>query len=274
MCSSFFRQSPAVFYYLFPFESGDWGIFFRASGDLLNPYSEVGFVNPPWVTLILAPFHLFPFRLAQALNAGTNFAIFYAILFRRNAGLYAQFLVFTSIPFLLLLVNGGIEWIPALGFLIGGAPGVLLVAAKPQTGILGMLPEFTDRKAIIQKGTFLLISGSLSFLIWPSWPMKLYINIRFMSENHIGLFNSVAPFPYLIPLGIFLLYYLLWKKPKNSNLLGIAATLCLIPYYTMHSLTLFITYLSEHHRLATIVWIILWIVALFKWAIRTGVLNI
>ncbi len=73
---------------------------------------------------------------------------------------------------------------------------------------------------------------------------------------------NAAPWPWLIPLGLALLY-LAWKR--NDEMLAVGATLCLVPYFVIHSVTLFFALLSARQpRIAVAAWVLLWVGAIAK----------
>jgi len=72
----------------------------------------------------------------------------------------------------------------------------------------------------------------------------------------VGPWN-IAPFPWLIPIGLWLIYEA-WKR--EDELIAVFATFCLVPYFAIYSLTIFFAMLTARTpRLSVIAWIVLWV---------------
>lgn len=246
----------------FPTQSMDWVVtFFPVSKNPLDPYLNKFFVNPPWTTVIIYPLHFFSEQLSLAINSSLNLVCIGLLVINRKGGIFSLFLTLTSFPFLSLLANGNIEWIPALGFIFQNMWGFVLLLCKPQSGILAGLNWFLQsrRKYLFLLPTVLIVLGS--FLLWGNWPVSIIANSSYMAKENIGLFNdSISPFPWAIPIGIGLIAYILKFRPKESETLGVIATLCLMPYFVVHSLViLFALICSTHRRLSIICWFLLWL---------------
>ena len=125
----------------------DWhDTFFPVSKSPLHPYEVKTFINIPWVVFVLYPFHYVSEELSLAINASLNFIVIGALIIRRKGNFLSLFLTFTSLPFIALIINGAVEWIPAFGFVLQNGLGLSLVLIKPQTGILGIFSWFSKAK--------------------------------------------------------------------------------------------------------------------------------
>jgi len=267
-----------VIFYIFPAQSTDWHFtFYPVSKILLHPYSVKTFVNPPWTTLLLYPLHFYSVDISQAINTSINFIVIGLLVVKRKGDLLSLVLILTSFPFLSLLANGSIEWIPALGFILQNGWGLLLLLAKPQSGILAALAWFTSAK---NKHLFFvpaILTLILSFIVWGNWPAEMIANIRYMDNAKYGLFTvSVYPWPWAIPLGLGLIFYILKYKPSNSEILGTLATYCLVPYFVPHSLIIPFALLSiSHRRLSILFWVLLWLYPILSnWVIFIQILGL
>ena len=200
-------------------------------------------------------------RLSLAINASLNMTIIGLLVVKRKGNILALVLTLTSFPFLSLLANGSIEWIPALGFIFQNQYGIPLLLTKPQSGIFSTLSWIQSAK---HKGLFILptvLITAVSFFVWKNWLEAILANIQYMNNAKIGLFTvSVSPFPWGIPLGLGLIYYVLKYKPKNSELFGTLSTFFLVPYFVPHSLTILFALLSvSYRRIAIVSWLLLWL---------------
>jgi hypothetical protein len=246
-----FLQVPAI----------DWRDTFRPVSLVpQDPFSVKTFINLPWAAILLYPLHFFNENLGMAINSSLNLMVIGALILSRKGSLFSLALTLTSLPFLSLIANGSIEWIPALGFLLQNSWGVILLLTKPQSGILASLAWFLSAR---KKWLFLLPGLAVvvfSFLAWKNWPADMVANLLYMDAIQRGLFSvNIAPWPWAIPVGIGLVFYILLKKKANSELLGALATCCLVPYFVPHSLTIPFALLSvSHRRWAIVAWLFLW----------------
>ncbi len=251
-----------VIFILFPPQALDWRYtFYPVSQIPLHPYSIRTFVNPPWTALILYPLHFFSENASSAINSSLNLVVFGLLVIKRKGDILSLFLTLTSYPFLLLLANGSIEWLPALGFILQNAWGLPLVLTKPQSGGVGTLAWFLPVKKKIVFLAPVFITSIASFIIWGNWFAAMMSNIHYMNDAKVGLFIvSIAPYPWAIPLGLGIIFYILKYKPDQSEILGSLSTFCLVPYFVPHSLTIFFALLSvSHRRVAILLWLLLWL---------------
>lgn len=229
--------------------------FWPAAHTPLTPYQHPAFLNPPWVALILYPLSFLTERYAQAIIAFLNLAATLLLAARFGGNRLSFLLVMTSPTFLSLLVNGNIGWMSMSAFLLPANWGLILLLAKPQDGLMAGLVWF---KRAQNKLIFLLPSlglVALSFLIWGWWVPHIFQQGLHTGGRAVGPWN-ISPFPWLIPLGLILLYFA-WKL--EDELLAVAATLCLVPYFAFYSLnTLYTMMAGRHPRLAILAWVWLW----------------
>lgn len=249
-------------FYFFPIHADDWvHTFYPVSKVTIQPYSIKSFINPPWTALILHPFRYFLETMGEAINASLNILVVSFLVLKRKGNFFSLVLTVTSLPLFLLLLTGSIEWIPALGFLLQNEWGVPLLMTKPQSGILAGLSWFLNSKKKLLFITPAVIVSISSFFIWGNWIGKILENIRYMDEAKIGLYTvNFSPFPWSIPIGLGLLFYIFKKRPENGEFLGALATYCLVPYFYPHSLIIpFALISASHRRLSILFWILLWL---------------
>jgi len=266
-----------IIFYFFPPSSGDWRFTFGPAASIpLHPYSINTFNYPPWTVLILYPIHFFSMDVSQAINASLNLVVIGLLILKRKGDALAVVLTLTSFPFLALLTNGSLEWIPALGFLLQNGWGLPLLMVKPQSGILAAWSWFTSAKNKILFVIPAIATLIISFFIWGNWPKEMIASLRYMDSAKIGPSTvNVSPWPWAIPVGLGLIFYILKYKPGNSEILGALATYCLVPYFVPHSLIILFALLSiSHRRLSILFWVLLWIYPILThWALFIQILG-
>jgi hypothetical protein len=176
-----------------------------------------------------------------------------------------------------MISNGNIEWVPGLGFLLQNGWGLPLLLAKPQTGILSALAWASN----LRKTSWLLLSGLLtiviSFCVWGNWIEKLLANVQYINTTSTGLTDwNISLFPWTIPIGLALIFYIIKYRPREQELLGCLATYCLVPYMAVYSLTIPFALLSASKRkLAIVFWILLWLYPiLHDWEIFIKIIGL
>jgi len=254
--------SGILLFLLFPTSSVDWiGTFYPVSQNPLDPYKIKSFINPPWIGIILYPLHFFSLHMSKAINSSLTLVIIGSLVKFKKGNLLSIFLTLTSFPFISLLTNGGIEWIPAIGFFFQNGFGVFLLLSKPQCGILSATSWFFQKK---NKFIFLLIPCVgifLSFILWKKWIINFISNLNYVNTLPFGLSDwNASLFPWTIPIGLILLYLIIKKRGDNNELLGTLATFCFFPYFAPHSLTILFALISASYPLASlIIWLLLWV---------------
>lgn len=251
-----------IFFSMFPPEAVDWrNTFYHSAQTPLQPYEIRSFNYPPWTALIIFPLSFFSEKTGLVLNATIALITFIFLIIKRNGKLLSIILTMTSFPVLSGISNGTLEWIPALGFVLQDGAGLILLLAKPQSGIFTGIDWFFRSK---NKILFLLIPGltlALSLLIWKGWPIKVYQNILYVQNRGFSEAN-ISLFPWSIPIGLGLIYYIIKNRPKNSELLGVLATVTFTPYSAFHSYSILFALTSiSYPRASILVWVLLWILA-------------
>jgi hypothetical protein len=244
-----------AFTYFLPPAEDFLDAFWPAAHVPLDPFSVPAFLNPPWVALLLYPLTFLSERVAQAIIAFSNLAITLLLVARYGGNRWSFILTVTSAPFLSLLFNGNIDFLPMAAFLLPAKWGLALMLSKPQVGIMAGLIWYKQARHkmifLIPAITLLLIS----FTIWGWWIPDMLKQSLASGGRSVGPWN-ISPFPWLVPVGLLLLYYA-WKK--EDELIAVAATLCLVPYFAAYSLTaIFAMMAARSPRASIIAWAILW----------------
>jgi flagellar biosynthesis protein FliQ len=248
--------------FIIPPPYGDWHVNFHPiSKNLFNPYLIKTFNYPPWATILLYPLGFFSENTGGFINACLNILVIGLLVVKRKGGLGSLILTLTSFPFLALISNGNVEWIPALGFIFQNGWGLPFLLIKPQSGFLAiytwLLPVKNKTKFFIP----IFIVVFVSFIIWGNWIVSMFDSVKYMNilDNDLYHFN-LSLFPWTIPIGLGLIFYLVKYKPINAEILGIIATLCFFPYFATQSLTILFALISvSYRRIAIVLWVLLWV---------------
>lgn len=212
----------------------DWDAYFVAAIKAIfegkSPFSVDGYYNPPWLLFLLAPLAWIPAELARLLPAA---ALLLASYHRRKPWLIA--IVGLSFPFIAVSSYANVDWVPMLGVAYGGMAGPLLVTTKPQAAGLAVVAYFKDGgwKIFVP----LIVVAAISTLLWPSWPLDMLSGDTLSQRK-----RNLSLFPYTIPIGLWSIW-MAWKK--EDVLLGCMASLCLAPYFYIHSLLPLIFVLAD-----------------------------
>lgn len=247
---------------LFPPEGVDWLLcFYKVAQDPLNPYQIDHFINPPWMAILLFPFRYLSENTSLAVNTTLNLMAIGLLVLSRKGSVLSLFLSLTSFPVLSAIANGNIEWVLAIGFILKNEWGVPLLLLKPQVGIMAILSwdAFKKNKVLFFVPSILTIL--LSFIIWGNWLPDVIKNIHNLQNAQYGMGSwNISLFPWSIPVGLFLLYWIVKKAPANSEILGILATLCIVPYFAIYSVGILYALISvKNKRIAIALWFLLWL---------------
>lgn len=227
----------------------DWGATYSQIPDhWRNPYEIPTFTSPPWIMFLL-PHAWLPVEWGNAINLLLNISLIVAVVIHFSGGWRLMLLVFTSPPFIDLVRTNNVDWIAMLALLIPATWGLPLLAAKPQAlGGVSMIwwKRSSNKIRFILPLVAVVI---LSFLMWGLWPLQL----KPVQES---VWNF-APWPYLIPLGLYMLY----RAYRSDNaFLAAAATPFLVPYIAPYSLAGLMAFSgSKYRREVLIVYIAFWV---------------
>lgn len=200
----------------------DWPYFENASQCLLHghsPYCTAGVYNPPWLFVLLIPFVLLPTIIITAVPF---IALAYAAYRKHNPALMP--VVGLSVPFMILVRFGNVDWVPMLGTLSFGYLPPLLLAVKPQAAGLALLAYLHRNR--IKYLIPLAVALAVSYALF-GWPLS--VNTQDVEDMP----HNLSLTPYSIPLGA----YAAWRAWRGRSLAwGCAASLALSPYWALYSL--------------------------------------
>ena len=155
---------------------------------------------------------------------------FVLIARRLGARWLAVIFLLLSAPVLHGALNGNIDWLASLGFILPPQIGLFFVSTKPQLGIavgIFWLVEAWRRNRWIEVlrvfGPFLGVL-LISFLLFGLWPLR--------AREMPNLWWNASLWPMSIPVGLALLVVSI-KKRRIEFAMG--ASPCLAPYVLLHS---------------------------------------
>lgn len=212
----------------------DWECVFRpAARDLLltgNPYQVDGFLNAPWALIPLIPLAFLPLNIGYGILtvAGLGCFGYAAYKFGAKPLTLAAFLL--SPPVLHCLLQGNIDWMVLLGFVLAPQIGLLLIVIKPQMGSVVALFWLVEAyrkggwREIVRVFWPVTVSLGISFLLYGLWPLDF--------KRELTHWWNASLWPASIPIGLGLLVA---SVRKRSIGYAMGASPCLSPYVLLHA---------------------------------------
>lgn len=214
--------------------SVDWRSAFRpAAQEMLlhgNPYRAEGFFNPPWAVLPMLPLAFLPERVGSAVMFVMGLAGFAYAAYRLGAEPLVLGAFLISPPVMHTLLNGNIDWLPLIGFVLPPQIGLFFVLVKPQMGaavaafwLVEAWREGGWREAV-RVFWPVSVATALSLLLYGLWPLR--------SGQEVGLWWNASLWPASIPVGLALLVAAV-RQRRIEFAMGAAP--CLSPYVLLHA---------------------------------------
>jgi hypothetical protein len=212
----------------------DWHYVFRpAAAELAHgrsPYQVVGFYNSPWILLPLVPLLALPEDVGRGVLAVLSLAALTYTARRLGARTPALIALLLSPPVLHGLLNGSLDSLVVLGFVLPPSLGLVFLSAKPQIGMavaLFWIVEAWRRDRL--RGVIRLAAPTVALLLaslvlFGAWPLR--------ATEEISLWWNASLWPASIPIGLALVAAALWKGRVEF---AIAASPFLSPYVLLHS---------------------------------------
>jgi hypothetical protein len=212
----------------------DWTTTFRPSTLTLlsghSPYGRFYLVHAPWTLILLTPMALLPEAVGRVMLLFCSLASYAYVAYRLHAKPVAIIFLLISPLVMHLLLNGNMDWLAILGFILPPQLGLFFISIKPQIGIavgpfwlieawrLGgwklVLKTFAPFTAVLL----------LSFAIFGFWPTY--------SFSVISVSYNASLWPLSIPVGLALLVTAIRKRKIEY---AMAASPCLSPYLLFYS---------------------------------------
>ena len=222
-----------LFYFTLP-PAIDWQTAFRPAAKKLlsgdSPYHIDKFMNPPWTLVPLLPFAILPENVGRAILTALALLTYAYVAYKLGADIKAIIFLLLSPPVIHSLLNGSLDWLVVLGFILPVRYGLFLVSMKPQVGLAVVVYWFVSsyREEGLKRAVFdflpFTVTLFLSFMIFGFWPLQ-----------YVGSFKpawNASLWPLSLPVGITLLYAAL-KRDKFEY--AVAASPLLSPYVAFHS---------------------------------------
>jgi hypothetical protein len=241
----------------------DWSKYFRpAAIEFINgrsPYSVEGFINPPWVLLPMLPLLLLPESLSRAILALGMMISLVFVSKKMGANLVSSVILLLSPPVIQLFIDGNIDWIVALGFILPPQIGLFFIALKPQLGLFLAIYWLISAwrsggiREVFRVFTPFLLVLVATFLVYGFYPLN--------HVEHLAWGGNTSLWPISIPIGLALFVHSLRKNDQNFSIL---ASPCFSPYLILHSWVGVLLVLSRHKWEFAVSVIGLWIVVVIR----------
>lgn len=215
-------------------EAIDWHIAFRPAALTLlsgqSPYNVPGYFNAPWALLPLIPFAILPEHIGRGFLAAISLAVFGFTAFKMGATRLTIPFILLSPPVLHGVLNGNIDWLATLGFIMPPQIGIFFVSIKPQigvaVGVFWLIEAFRVggiREVVRVFGPFSIALG-MTFLLFGFWPLRF--------ERELDLWWNASLWPMSIPAGLVLLVTAVRTRHAEFSM---GASPLLSPYVLFHS---------------------------------------
>jgi hypothetical protein len=222
-----------TFWFLSPF-AVDWHRVYRpASLGILSgqsPYQSGLYANAPWTLIPLIPLALLPEGLGRGILAVACLVTVAYTAWKFGAKPVAIAAILLSPPVVQLMMDGNIDWMVLLGFVLPPQIGLFFISIKPQVGIAVALYWLVES---YRKGGFLevvkvfapftVVLGA-SFLVYGLWPLNFSLAL--------GWDGNASLWPVSLPIGLVLLYRSIKNRDINA---AVAASPCFSPYLLLQS---------------------------------------
>jgi hypothetical protein len=214
----------------------DWTTTFRPATLALlsgeSPYGRFYLVHAPWTLVMLTPLALLPEAVGRVMLIFCALISYAFIAHHLKAKPIAIVFLLLSPLVMHLLLNGNMDWLASLGFILPPQLGLFFISIKPQIGIA--VAPFWLVEAWRQGGwklviktfapfTIVLLLSFIMFGFWPSYSFKV-----------IEVWYNASLWPMSIPVGLALLVTALRKRKIEY---AMAASPCLSPYALFYSWT-------------------------------------
>lgn len=212
----------------------DWHDIYRPTTHLIlkgiSPYEEKGFHNPPWTLIPLIPIALLPENYGRAVFFIVSIMSLIFVAQRLGARPLAIVFLLLSPPVWHGLLNGNVDWMAAIGFILPPQIGLFFISIKPQMGITVGIFWLAD----------IWINHGIKETVKVFWPFTLVLVISFITfglwpisfNRVLGLWWNASLWPLSIPIGLGLLVAAIRKRNMNY---AMAASPCFAPYILLHS---------------------------------------
>jgi hypothetical protein len=212
----------------------DWLHVFRPAALAItrwqSPFSIDGYFNAPWAAIALIPLAVLPEKLGYGLLILFSLMAFAYTAHRLGAGKIAILFFLLSPLVMHGLLNGNIDALVALGFVLPPQIGLFFILIKPQMGIAvavyWLVETFRERgiRGFISVFGPVILVTLVSFLFFGLWPLRF--------EEEIDLWWNASLWPASLPVGIVLIVTAIRHRRIEY---AMAASPCFSPYVLFHA---------------------------------------
>jgi hypothetical protein len=223
-----------------------------------NPYlvgqEFYGVYEPFWTYILLAPFALLPFWAGRILLFLVSLLAFAVTAIKMGANRFQLVMFLSSSTVFGGLYMGNIDFLVTLGFWMPPQIGLFFVLMKPQIGaalaVYWMYMAWKDGgvREVIRVFAPVTIAYLISFALYGFWFEHLFN----MTNNPWNF----GVFPYLVPVGLFLLYK--GMQQQDKRLAGMSSPL-VAPYATNYNFSILLLSLFNRPALFIAAWFALWL---------------
>src|SRR5690554_118365 len=165
----------------------DWRTAFRPAARAMlltgDPYQVEGFFNPPWTVLPMIPLAFLPEQVGAAIMFVAGLAGFAFAAHRLGADPLVLGAFILSPPVVHSLLNGNIDWLPLIGF----------VLVKPQMGaavaVFWLVEAWREGgwREVVRVFWPVVAALAVSFVLYGLWPLR--------SGQEVGLWWNASLWP-------------------------------------------------------------------------------
>jgi hypothetical protein len=214
----------------------DWTITFRPatltllSG--LSPYGRVYYVHAPWTMIPLIPLAILPEAVGRVMLLICSLASYEFAAYKLGGNRITVTAFLVSPLVMHVLLNGNMDWLAVLGFVLPPQIGLFFISIKPQIGIavapFWLVEAWRNSGWMQALKTFapFIIVLLLSFVIFGFWPLET------VREDIAGVYYNASLWPMSIPVGLALFVAAVRKRKIEY---AMAASPCLSPYLLFYS---------------------------------------
>ena len=212
----------------------DWRTAFRPAAQSMlltgNPYRVEAFFNPPWTVLPMIPLAFLPEQVGAAIMFVAGLAGFAFAAHRLGADPLVLGAFILSPPVVHSLLNGNIDCLPLIGFVLPPQIGLFFVLVKPQMGaavaVFWLVEAWREGgwREVVRVFWPVVAALAVSFVLYGLWPLR--------SGQEVGLWWNASLWPMSIPVGLALLAAAA-RTRRIEYAMGAAP--CLSPYVLLHA---------------------------------------
>jgi hypothetical protein len=214
---------------------------------------------PPWAIIPLIPLALLPEEVGRVALIFLSILAFLYTAKKLGGTVISIALLLLSPPVIHGLLNGNIDWLVTLGFVLPPQIGLFFVLLKPQIGVALAIYwlvdtwKFQGLKAAIKVFSPFAIVFLISIAVWGFWPLSFTPALDF--------WWNASFWPYSIPFGIVFLYLAIQRRQKEFSF---AASPLLSPYILFHSWVGALLALITKPKAMIIAFVSLWSLIIFR----------